>query len=652
MVLAVLVVGACASEGNNGKPTKGSKLDGGGVQEILVPTGDSIVTPTPSDGEDPGAEDTKPPEPEDVYVPKEKEFLWPCDGPDDCNSEWCINSAEGKVCSQLCITDCPQGWSCEQVSQTGEDLVFVCVPLYARLCNPCHGHEECVEFDSEAGNQCIDYGPMGKFCGVQCDEDINCPSGYICQELPTAEKKQCIPVDSNGAPTECECSYVATALGKSTSCFSSNESGTCYGFRECTPSGLTTCSADTPQTEVCNGKDDNCDNQVDNITVPEQCEVKNELGSCWGILHCNPGLGTGSCDAETPQAEVCDGVDQNCDGVPDDTFTDTDGDFQADCVDEDDDNDTVIDGLDNCPLHPNGGQEDFDGDLAGDACDPDDDNDGHPDVSDCEPFNAAVSQGSPEICDGEDNDCDGQIDEDLCDDGNMCTDDKCNTDGTCTNTPNSIDCDDQNACTQKDICKEGACTGLNPLSCDDGNPCTDNSCDAAAGCIFAFNSAPCSDQNQCTENDTCAGGQCKPGSPTNCNDGDPCTQELGCSPITGCQYTSAGNGTPCTYGGGSCSQGKCNNGFCSPQDGGLCSTGSGKCPQGTCSGGNCYIKTPQTCVTKVGLDLCNKVEVAGTCASSGECVVSSAPPGLTCPGCPGICIKCFIEICIPFSDIF
>ncbi|MBS3796348.1 thrombospondin type 3 repeat-containing protein [Pseudoalteromonas sp. BDTF-M6] len=42
----------------------------------------------------------------------------------------------------------------------------------------------------------------------------------------------------------------------------------------------------------------------------------------------------------------------------------------------DDDNDTVYDDTDNCPLIANTDQADFDGDGLGDVCDPDRDNDG------------------------------------------------------------------------------------------------------------------------------------------------------------------------------------------------------------------------------------------------------------------------------------
>ena len=69
---------------------------------------------------------------------------------------------------------------------------------------------------------------------------------------------------------------------------------------------------ESPGTEACNGIDDDCDGQIDEEwpTLGESCGE----GICTGILLCSEGGSTAECSGQQPETEVCDGKDNNCNG--------------------------------------------------------------------------------------------------------------------------------------------------------------------------------------------------------------------------------------------------------------------------------------------------------------------------------------------------
>lgn len=206
------------------------------------------------------------------------------------------------------------------------------------------------------------------------------------------------------------------------------------------------------------------------------------------------------------------------------------------------------------------------------------------------------------------------------------------TNGVCSYTTVNSNCDDGDPCTLGDVCSAGTCAG-SPMICNTPPPadCVSSAerrvynatgtC-SQGQCLYGSSSVLCDDSNQCTTGDRCETGACVTSGALGCNDNNPCTTDS-CDPVSGCVHT--------------------------PTSGNACVSGSADCPTGTCAGGTCLPTAGVTCVAEYQVDLCQDAQVAGVCSASGQCVVSSVPPSLTCPDCNGICLQCFIiRICIPF----
>jgi hypothetical protein len=127
---------------------------------------------------------------------------------------------------------------------------------------------------------------------------------------------------------------------------------------------------------------------------------------------------------------------------------------------------------------------------------------------DCPPddFDPSIVPDLDLICDGEDEDCDGQTDEDI---SPYC-------DGTAVVTCESgsfvfTDCDNADVCDGLESCSEAVCIPGTPPVVDDGNPCTEDSCDPLAGVIHTPlpEGTSCSDGNPDNGEELCdASGNC------------------------------------------------------------------------------------------------------------------------------------------------
>ncbi len=201
---------------------------------------------------------------------------------------------------------------------------------------------------------------------------------------------------------------------------------------------------------------------------------------------------------------------------------------------------------------------------------------------------------------------------DKCDDANPCTDGSCDKGLGCVQTNNAANCDDKDQCTDTDICKAGSCVGKAKV-CDDGLVCTNDSCDKAKGCLVANNTLTCNDNNVCTTGDICAGGKCAGKAAAACDDKNACTTDA-CDPKLGCVYKPTAAGGACDDGSGCTTGDNC--------DGGGKCTGIGKnCDDAnTCTTDSCANNICSYADNKLPCDDGDKCTLGDTCNGAKLCV--------------------------------
>lgn len=157
--------------------------------------------------------------------------------------------------------------------------------------------------------------------------------------------------------------------------------------------------------EYCDGVDNNCDGVVDeDSAVDAQTWFVDADGDGFGgtetttACEASAGLATDSTDCADTNPAINPGVDEVCDGV------------DNNCDDEIDNN--AIDGEIWYPDKDGDGYGDADNPTIACVRPPDYIKDG----SDCDDSSAAAKPGATEVCDGVDNNCDGEVDEDSAED--------------------------------------------------------------------------------------------------------------------------------------------------------------------------------------------------------------------------------------------
>jgi large repetitive protein len=184
-------------------------------------------------------------------------------------------------------------------------------------------------------------------------------------------------------------------------------------------------------TEICDNADNTCDGVVDEgVTDPFwfDNDLDGDGNPAAMVQACSApsgfvSTGTDCSDSNATvyggAAEICDGLDSDCDGVIPTVEINADGDSQSTCQGDCDDADPTIyngapelcDGLDtDCDLVIPSVEADLNGDGYPDCILVDSDGDGFTADVDCNDSDSAINPGASEICNYVDTDCDGVVD--------------------------------------------------------------------------------------------------------------------------------------------------------------------------------------------------------------------------------------------------
>jgi Notch 1 len=379
-------------------------------------------------------------------------------------------------------------------------------PLVTGTSEICNVMDDDCDGRVDEGLDCHPCVPVGEICN-NADDDCDGVADKICR-CSNDITARCDGVGNDCGTGTCVCTDLTKQCG----------TGSCVGIETCESGIFTGCTAQTPTTEICNGRDDDCDGLCDGFTrecsevnmpcdpavqgscpgtdspghpnnnpiaqnicrpgiktcpLSAACSGSNSFGACSGeVKPCN---GVTPCDPMAPPSDPCNGLDDDCDNFVDERFV------PADCST-------------NCGV---GQTVCLNGQIM---------------------CNSTPATSDP-TCNNVDDDCDGMFDEDWqCPDVNP-------QDGMCDPCGEGLVCMGVEKCINGQVVCDGGPIGTEVCNClddncnnlvDEGTICPNGSACVACQCAFmcAPGEFPCPLGKKCDNgycvNDPCYGVACPP----------------------------------------------------------------------------------------------------------------------------------------------